>query len=262
MFLSCASQQAVIIENGTKDNSGTKEIVDFSSLEKQINLEKHKLSLIEAGDSDSIFFCISGEDSQSISELARMSVLFQADTIIKDWYKTQTIAVTDNDSADPPSWIDIPDGVAYGEKGFYIVGYGEAASESMSSGKALMNARMRIGRLFADSLTDRLGAIDDEVYDIVSRFGAMIALYGTQESERYTDRSGSRKKSYSLIVLNQEDISRNIVINIANQLKQFYRKDRQVLIQIIQKGNFRDYQTVLRVLYQKRIDSLEQSVKK
>ena len=64
------------------------------------------------------------------------------------------------------------------------------------------------------------------------------------------------------MILNREDITRNVVINIANQLKRIYRKNREVLIQLIRKGNFRDYQTVLRALYLKRIEHLETSVSK
>ncbi len=67
-------------------------------------------------------------------------------------------------------------------------------SEPMSSNQALMNACARIGRFFADSLAERFGVIDGEVYDVVSLFDEMVALYNTKESERWTDRSGSRKK--------------------------------------------------------------------
>ena len=256
-MVSCAPGTVPVTNGIPADSLTTATQPALSDREMQIIVQKQMLALIEAGHPDSIMACVSREDSQSVSELARMSVLYQADTIIKDWYNHQTVSFTADDSSDPPAWTAIPDGIGFGENGFYIVGYGESSSESVGSSSALMNARMRIGRLFADSLTERLAVIDDEVREIVSLFGTMIALYGTKESERWIIRDGTRKKCYSLMILNRDDIRKNVAINIANQLKRMYRKDRGDLIRLIRKGNFQDYQTVLRSLHVKRIDQLE-----
>lgn len=255
--VSCTTGTVTITIDAPADTAGTISKHAFSDRELQILSQKQMLELIETGHPDSIMACVTREDSQTVSELARMSVLYQADTIIKDWYNHQTVTFTPDDSSDPPAWTEIPDGIAFGENGFYIVGYGESSSESIGSSQALMNGRMRIGRLFADSLTERLAVIDDEVREIVSLFGSMIALYGTKESERWISRDGSRKKCYSLMILNRDDITRNVVINIANQMKRLYRKDRGELIQLIRKGHLQDYQAVLRALYVKRIEQLE-----
>lgn len=254
-------------KNVTDTESGTIGIVHKGSnaaagFDNQLFLEKRRLALIETGHPDSIMTCVAGEDSESVRNLVMMSVLYQADSLIRQWYRARKISYIANDSADPPSWTKIPDWIAFGEDGFYITGYGESVSEPMSSSQALMNARARIGRFFADSLAERLGVIDEEVYDVVSRFGAMIALYGTKESERWTDRSGSRKKSYTLIILNREAITENISINLANQLNRLYQKPKDEQLDMIRKGNFRDYQSVLRELYKRRIDFLKKSGKK
>ena len=255
--VSCTMGPVSETTNVSSDTTGTISKHALSDRQLQIIAQKQMLVLIETGHPDSIMTCVTREDSQTVSELARMSVLYQADTIIKDWYNHQTVTFTADDSSDSPAWTAIPDGTGFGENGFYIVGYGESLSESMGSSQALMNGRMRIGRLFADSLTERLAVIDDEVREIVSVFGTMIALYGTKESERWIIRDGTRKKCYSLMILNRDDIRENVAINIANQLKRLYRKDRGDLIRLIREGNFQDYQTVLRTLYVKRIEQLE-----
>ncbi len=47
--------------------------------------------------------CIAGEDSESVRNLVKMSVLHQADSLIREWYRAQKVSYIANDSAYPPS---------------------------------------------------------------------------------------------------------------------------------------------------------------